>query len=417
MPAGSAEPGTQPRLKDAVVAVTALGRDRPGLIRDISGRVTELGGNIVHVEQASVVGLFTCFMMVEPTDLPVGLDIWRFAYELSLLGRDLGIDLKAEVVERSGVRTRAEKDLRIITVVGSDRRGVMHAITDAIARVGANVERMHHVARGDFMAFDILVDVKDIDIDALRSAVRRACESVGVDAVIQQDSMFRTRKRLVVFDMDSTIVDGEVIDELAKAAGVEDRVAELTARAMRGELDFASALRERVRLLKGLDLATLNYIARSMRLTPGAEDLLLALKEMGFKVALISGGFTFFTDKLQKDLGFDHAFANELVVVDGKLTGEVREPIIDAERKAQILKELAAREGIKLEEVVAVGDGANDRIMIKDAGLGIAFNAKDVLKGVADGSLQKSHLRGLLHALGATDADLRRIEEKRKAAK
>lgn len=396
------------------MAMTALGRDRPGLIRDLSGRVTELGGNIVHVEQSAVVGMFVCFMMIEAEDLPVGLDIWRFAYELSLVGRDLGLDLKAEVVERAGVRTRAEKDLKVITIVGSDTRGVMHAITAAIAETGANVERMHHVARGDFMAFDMLVDVEGVDFEALRRSVRAACERVGVDAVIQPDSMFRTRRRLVVFDMDSTIVDGEVIDELAKAAGVEAHVSALTERAMKGELEFKEALRERVRMLRGLDVSTLNYIAKSLRLNPGAEDLVISLKEMGFKVALISGGFTFFTDKLKRDLGFDHAFANELVVVDGKLTGEVKEPIVDAERKSEIMKELAALEGLSLDEVVAVGDGANDRIMIKDAGLGIAFNAKDVLKGVAAGSLGKSHIRGLLHALGATETDLKRIEEKKR---
>lgn len=176
-------------VTDPVVAVSALGRDRPGLIRDISGRVTEMGGNIVHVEQATVVGLFTCFMLVEASDLPVGLDVWRFAYELSLLGREVGLDLKAEVVERASVRTRQEKDLRVVTVVGSDTRGVMHAITDAIARAGGNVERMHHVAQGDFMAFEIVVDVHGVDTQALRAEVRKACERVGVDAVIQQDSI------------------------------------------------------------------------------------------------------------------------------------------------------------------------------------------------------------------------------------
>ncbi len=393
-----------------VIALTALGRDRPGLIADLSGAVTDLGGNIVHVDQASIYNLFSIFMLVEPDELPVGLDIYRFAYELTLRGQETGLDVRAEVLDKTQVKTKSEKDLRVVTIVGSDRRGVMHAITSAIARHKVNIERMHHVAQGDFMAFEILVDVAGADFEILRASLRKTCEQVGVDAVIQPDSIFRTRRRLVVFDMDSTIVDGEVIDELAKAAGVERHVTEITERAMRGELDFKQALEERVRMLKGLREEDLARVASSLRLTPGAYDLVTTLKQMGFRLALISGGFTFFTDKLKRDLGFDHAFANELEIADGELTGRVVGPVIDMERKAQILSELAAKEGLSLHEVVAVGDGANDRIMIKNAGLGIAFNAKDILKKVADGALTKNNIRGLLYALGATDADLKRVQ-------
>lgn len=394
-------------MAERIIALTALGRDRPGLVADVSGAVTELGGNIVHVEQSAIYGLFTMLMLVECEDLPPGLDIYRMAYELSMRGRRAGIEVTAEVVEKATLQK--PKDVRVVTIVGSDRPGVMHAITGAIAQAGANIERMQHVARGDFMAFEIWVDVSATDFEKLRTDLRLTCERVGVDAVVQPHSMFRTRKRLVIFDMDSTIVDGEVIDELAAAAGVGEQVATITRRAMQGELDFQQALRQRVAMLKGLTVRDLEAVASTLRLNPGTEDLLRTLKAMGFKLALISGGFTFFTERLKKELGFDHTFANELVIRDGVVTGEVAGDIIDMHRKSQIMKELAQKEGLTLDEVVAVGDGANDQIMIKDAGLGIAFNAKEILKRTADGSVSRENLKGMLYALGATDYDLRRV--------
>jgi len=392
---------------ERIIALTALGRDRPGLVADVSGAVTDLGGNIVHVEQSSIYGLFTMLMLIEADDLPPGLDMYRMAYELSMTGRRYGVEIQAEVVEKSTLEK--PKDVRVVTIVGSDKPGVMHAITSTIAEAGANIERMQHVARGDFMAFEIWIDVDKSDFEKLRHDLRATCERVGVDAVVQPHSMFRTRKRLVVFDMDSTIVDGEVIDELAAAAGVGEQVATITKRAMQGELDFRDALRQRVAMLKGLRVEDLERVAASLRFNPGTEDLVKTLKAMGFRLALVSGGFTFFTDRLRRELGFDHTYANTLVIKDGIVTGEVEGDIIDMHRKGEILKELAAKEGLTLDEVVAVGDGANDQIMIKDAGLGIAFNAKEILKRAADGSVSRENLKGMLYALGATDYDLRRV--------
>lgn len=388
------------------MALTALGRDKRGLIAELSGAVTDLGGNVIHVDQSSIYGFFLLFMLIEPVDLPPGLDIYRFAYELTLRGRDAGVEVRADVAPRD-LATKA-KDVRVVTIVGSDKPGVMRAFTKTIADQKANIERMHHVAQGQFMAFEIWIDVSEADFEALREALRKTGERIGVDAVIQPHSMFRTRKRLVVFDMDSTIVDGEVIDELARAAGVEPAVADITARAMNGELDFAQALHARVAMLKGLTVEDLDRVAGSLRLNPGTEDLVRTLKEMGFRVALVSGGFTHFTDHLKREMGFDYTFANQLTIKDGVLTGEVEGDIIDRERKGVILQELADKEGLRLDEVVAVGDGANDQIMIQNAGLGIAFNAKEILKKAADGSVSRENLKGILYALGATDYDLKR---------
>jgi phosphoserine phosphatase len=191
-------------------------------------------------------------------------------------------------------------------------------------------------------------------------------------------------------------------------AGVGDKVAAITEKGMKGEIDFKRSLRTRVSLLKGLRIKGLEPIVRTLKLTKGSEELILALKEMGFRVALISGGFTYFTDILKKRLGFDYAFGNELGIRNGRLTGRVKGKIIDARRKAEIMDEICKKEGITRDEVVAVGDGSNDRIMLANAGLGIAFNAKEILKKVADGAITRDHMKGVLYCLGITDLDLKK---------
>lgn len=392
-----------------LLALTAMGFNRPRLIADISGCVTRLGGNIVHVEQHSVRGMFMMFMLVEASAKARAPELRRFRDELDRALAGVGVNTRVELVNHD---EGDGHEVHVITIVGADKIGIMNAITTCIADRGGNIVRMRHVAKGDLMAFEITLQLPNAELGRLRTELRKVCEGLGVDAVIQPDSIFRSRRRLVVFDMDSTIIDGEVIDALAKAAGVEDKVSALTERAMKGELDFRAALKERVRMLKGLPVAEMERIAGEIQLTPGSEDLVTTLKRMGFRLALISGGFTFFTDKLQRELGFDYTYANQLVIEGGALTGEVQEPIIDARRKAAIVRQLMRKEGLTAEEVVAVGDGANDRIMIRNAGLGIAFNAKDVLKRVADGSITKQNLHGILYALGATDRELAEVGRK-----
>lgn len=394
-----------------LLALSAMGRDRPGLIADVSGTVTRSGGNIVHVEESALSGMFSMFMLIEVPGDQEPLALYEVRDKLQLELKPVGLDITLEVVDQAAIEARKQRDLKLVTIMGQDKMGVMHAITRAIAAHNVNIERMRHVASGDFMAFEILMDVTGKDLDELKRDLRITCERIGVDAVVQPDSMFRTRKRLVVFDVDSTIIEGEIINELAKAAGVEEHVSRITDRAMSGELEFRDALKERVRMLRGLPVGELERIADGLKLTPGTEELIFALKRMGFKLALISGGFTFFTDRLQRELGFDHTFANELVIKNGKLTGEVKGKIIDRERKGKILRQLMRMERLRRDEVVAMGDGANDTIMIRNAGLGIAFNAKDVLKKVADGSITKQNLRGLLYALGATDTELREVTQ------
>ena len=267
------------------------------------------------------------------------------------------------------------------------------------------------IAYGQLNAMEILIDIKDISlpIENFKTKLSQECKKVGQDVVFQKDTVFRKPKRLIVFDVDGTLIDAEMIDELAKAAGVGRKVSEITSRAMNGEIDFKQALTERVRLLKGLDVKILDSIVENLDVTPGAEELIMSLKALGYKIALISGGFTQFVEKIKQKLGIDYVYANRLVIRDGKLTGEVVEPIIDAERKADLMREIAEKENLLMEQVVAVGDGANDRFMLQNSGLGIALYPKAVLQKVASGVITKDNLAGILYCLGAPEEKLKKI--------
>lgn len=393
------------------IVLTVFGNNQPYLIADICSVVTDSKLNIVAVEQNALHGLFIMFMITEPVakDDPPEAAYLRLKEEAKSLSLEVNIDL----VEPSDALRSVEKNLQVFTIIGKDKVGILKAISTTLANFRVNIERMHHLARGEFVALEMLVDASELrDMSVLRDVIQRTCDEVGFDTIIQPDTPFRQRRRLVVFDMDSTLIDGEIIDELAKAAKVGDKVSEITHRAMSGQMDFEAALKERVALLKGLPVAILEDVAADIQLTAGAYELISTLKAMGFKLALISGGFTFFTDRLKQQLGFDYTFANDLEIKDGKLTGRVKGRIIDREAKGKIVQELAQKEGLTREEIVAVGDGANDEIMLKNAGLGIAFNAQDLLKKVADGQLTYSNLLGLQYCLGATDRDIRRIRKK-----
>ena len=221
-----------------------------------------------------------------------------------------------------------------------------------------------------------------------------------VDIAFQDDDLFRRNRRMVFFDMDSTLIQCEVIDELAKFAGVGQQVADITEAAMRGELDFKESFRRRMMLLKGMDESVLKGIAETLPVTEGAPRLIATLKRLGYKIGILSGGFTYFAHVLQKAFGIDYVYANELDFKDGKLTGQVKGEIVDGKRKAELLQELAAKEGIQLKQVIAVGDGANDIPMLKIAGLGVAFHAKPKVKEQAEVGISTVGLDGILYLLG-----------------
>jgi len=243
------------------------------------------------------------------------------------------------------------------------------------------------------------------DFDQLRAQFLRLANEMDMDIAFQQDNAFRRNRRVVVFDMDSTLIDAEVIDELAVKAGVGAEVSAITERAMLGELDFKASFIERVALLKGLKESVIADVAENLRLNEGAEELIQILKTLGYKTAIVSGGFNYFGRFLQQKLGIDYVYANELEIENGLITGEVVGRVVDAARKAEIVREIAATEQVSLEQVIAVGDGANDLKMLSIAGLGIAFRAKPLVKETARHSISTLGLDGILYLIGVRDRD------------
>ena len=244
------------------------------------------------------------------------------------------------------------------------------------------------------------------DIQGMRAEFLHLANALNVDIAFQKDNAYRRNRRVVCFDMDSTLIEHEVIDELAKAAGVGEQVSAITERAMNGELDFTESFKARVALLKGLDESVLSVIAANLKLSEGAEQLIHTLKSLGYKTAILSGGFTYFGRHLQQQLGIDYVHANELEIVAGKVTGKVIGRVVDGARKAELLREIAQKEGVNLEQVIAVGDGANDLPMLGIAGLGIAFRAKPLVRQNAKQAISTLGLDGILYLLGVRDRDL-----------
>ena len=245
-------------------------------------------------------------------------------------------------------------------------------------------------------------------LDKFRSSLLEMSSEMEVDIAYQEDNIFRRNRRVVVFDMDSTLIDSEVIDELAKETEAGDKVSKITAAAMRGEIDFKESFGQRLRFLEGLDESILEKVFHRLNLTEGAEDLMSTLKLLGYKTAILSGGFDYFASRIQKKLGIDYVYANKLEILDGKVTGNISGTIVDGERKAILLREIADGENVSLEQVIAVGDGANDLPMLSIAGLGIAFRAKPLVKATAKQSISKVGLDGILYLMGISDRDTSR---------
>jgi phosphoserine phosphatase len=373
------------------ILVRCTGRDRPGITTGLLGVLAGAGAQLHDMEQLVVRERLTLDLLI---GVSAGDDVLK---ELLFYGWEQGLQLEFEVTEPTS--SRAGKPRSVVTVLGHDLPpAALQAVTGAIADGGGNIDRIVRLARYPVVCFEFVV--VDGDIDRMREALVTSAAQHGVDVAIQRESLERRAKRLVVMDVDSTLIQDEVIELIAEAAGCGEQVAAITARAMAGELDFEASLHERVALLAGTPVEVVDEVGRNLRLTPGARTFVRTLKRLGYTVAIVSGGFTRIAVRLAEDLGIDHAVANTLEVRDGRLTGLVVGEVVDRAGKAAVLRRIAEAENVPLEQTVAIGDGANDLDMLATAGLGIAFNAKPLVREQADTAVSVPYLDAILFLLG-----------------
>ncbi|PXY26792.1 phosphoserine phosphatase SerB [Prauserella sp. PE36] len=390
------------------VLITTTGPDKPGVSSVLFAALTRHGVEVLDVEQVVIRGQLVLGVLVGVESDPEALQ---------------------EAVEQAMATVSMHVEVRIGSAIGTDpfaqgRQGSTHVLTllgrpvtaraftevaGRLAAVNANIDTIRSIADYPVTGLEVYASVAQDTPEAdaeLRSMLAEVGSRGGLDVSIERAGLSRRAKRLVVFDVDSTLIQGEVIEMLAAYVGLESQVREITEAAMRGELNFTESLERRVALLEGLPESVLDEVADSIDLTPGARTTVRTLKRLGFRCGVVSGGFTRIIDRLVKDLGLDFAAANELEIVDGKLTGRVTGEIIDRAGKAVALRKFASGYGIPVAQCVAVGDGANDIDMLSAAGMGIAFNAKPALREVADAALSYPYLDAVLFMLGVTRAEV-----------
>ncbi len=377
------------------ILITLTGRDRPGVTSRLFAVLAAHGLSVVDIEQVVIRGRLVLGVLLSCAGVP---DLTAIHRQVAAVAADLG--LEAEITTGSGEPPRRRGSLHV-TVLGSPLApAAIAAIAGRIAASGANIDRIGRLA--DRPVTCIEFEISGADPGALRTALARESLDQRADVAVQRGGLHRRAMRLIVMDVDSTLIRGEAIDLLAARAGCAGQVAALTESAMRGELDFAASLRERVALLAGLEMAAVDAVRAELRLAPGARTLIRTLKRLGYRCGIVSGGFTQFTDGLAAELGIDYAAANTLEISGGRLTG----PVIDRAGKELALRRFAAEAGTPLSQTVAVGDGANDLDMIAAAGLGIAFNAKPAVRDAADASVSVPHLDVILYLLGISRDDV-----------
>ncbi len=381
------------------VLATISGRDRPGLTAAFLAALSAHDVDVRDVEQGVIGGRLVLSVLMDSHSEVSGL-----RHSARSAADALGLDCDVEVVEPRRGRSGDDHRSHVIVIGRPLRAGALSHVAQRLADIGANIDSITQLSVEPASSVEMLVSGRDEP--TLRAALVQAADETGLDIAVERAGLRRRAKRLVVLDCDSTLIKGEAIDLLADRAGVGEQVAAVTARAMAGELDFADSLRERVALLAGLSVEQVREVRDAVELTPGARTFVRTLKRLGYHVGVVSGGFTAITDRFVAELGLDFAAANELEVVDGRLTGRVVGPIVDRAAKAAALRAFATRFGVPVEQTIAVGDGANDIDMIEAAGLGIAFNAKAALRAAADAALSVPYLDTVLFILGIRSSDI-----------
>lgn len=384
-----------PELPDDLprtLLITLTGKDRPGVTSAVFSRLAASGVEVLDIEQIVLRRRLVLGVLVTaPRD-------WkRLRSAIEQTAEELGMSVD---VDRGVGDNKVRRDGRShVTIIGSPlRAAAMAAIAGRIADSGANIDRMERMARYPVTAIDL--HVSGTDPERLRALLAIEAAAQGVDIAVQPANLMRRGMRLIVMDVDSTLIQGEVIEMIAAHAGHEAEVARVTEAAMRGEIDFEESLRRRVRLLEGVEAGVLDEVYDAIELAPGARTMVRTLRRLGYRFAIVSGGFSQITDRLAADLGIHYARANELEIVDGRLTGRIVGDVVDRAGKATALREFADKVGVPVEAVIAIGDGANDLDMLNAAGLGIAYNAKPVVQDAADTSVNVPYLDAIVYLLG-----------------
>jgi phosphoserine phosphatase len=401
-------------VKD-ILLINVSGQDKPGVTSVVTGVLSRFDVTVLDIGQAVIhdqlnLGILAAVPKSDNSEAMI-TDIQSKLLALDMQAQFLPIsdDRYQDWVDQQGksryivtllARQINSEHLAAVTTVTSD----FGLNIDKIVRLSGRI-KLDETEKLGRACVEFSVRGEPENALQLKNALLELSSKYDIDVAYQEDSIFRRNRRLVVFDMDSTLIDAEVIDELAIEAGVGEQVAAITEAAMQGEIDFKQSFTQRMALLKGLDVSVLQSVAERLRLNEGAEHLISTLKKLGYKTAIVSGGFTFFGEYLQQRLGVDYVYANQLDIKDGLVTGQVSGDIIDGQRKAELLREIAEKECLKLQQVIAVGDGANDLPMLGIAGLGIAFRAKPLVKASAEQSISNLGLDGILYLLGYSDKD------------
>ncbi|MEW2050342.1 phosphoserine phosphatase SerB [Streptomyces sp. NBC_00377] len=384
--------------------VKIFGKDRPGITAGLFDTLAAFSVDVVDIEQVVTRGrMVLCALVTEPSS---GLE-----GELRSTVHSWAESMKMQAEIISGIGDNRPRGLgrSLVTVLGHPLTAeATAAVAAKITKAGGNIDRIFRLAKYPVTAVEFAVS--GVETEPLRTALVTDAAALGVDVAVVDAGLYRRAQRLVVMDVDSTLIQDEVIELFAAHAGCEDEVAEVTAAAMRGELDFEQSLHARVALLAGLDASVVDKVRTEVRLTPGARTLIRTLKRLGYQVGVVSGGFTQVTDDLQERLGLDFAQANTLEIVDGRLTGRVTGEIVDRAGKARLLRRFAAEAGVPLSQTVAIGDGANDLDMLNAAGLGVAFNAKPVVREAAHTAVNVPFLDTVLYLLGITREEVEAAE-------
>jgi phosphoserine phosphatase len=393
------------------VLITVAGPDQLGITAELTGVIAASGTSLLDVEQVVVRGQLTlCLLLALAPDRRD-----RVLDGLRAIAARMSLEVTVRPVPVEPTDSTGAVQLAV-TVFGDHLDAVgLHAVARVLSGHGGNIERVHRLSDSDLSALELIVSMPGAAADSVEVVEARVRELRRVlldegggrlDIAVQRESLSRRAKRLVAMDMDSTLIQLEVIDELARRHGVGTEVAEITHRAMSGELDYEASLRARAKLLAGLPVHHLDELAATLPLTAGAVALVTALRRLGYRTALISGGFQFAAQALKQRLGLDYAYANTLERAGGKLTGRVLDPVVTPQRKADLLDLIAQGEGIDLDQTIAIGDGANDLPMLERAGLGIAFHAKPKLTAAADTAVSHGGLDRVLYLLGLRAKDV-----------